>query len=98
MASLNSFLFTTTSYGLVIGSGLLDADGFEEVLGGKGPGPTFDAEVRGFNYDGGALTAMTGVDFLAFTGATAGARVEAGDFDNDGYEEIVAAPGPAAAS
>lgn len=94
IAKLNGFLFTVGSYGLQVGSGDLDRDGFEEIVGGKGPGPAFDAQVRGYDYDGTGLAAMTGVDFIAFTGTTLGARVAAGDLDNDGYDEIAVGSGP----
>ena len=43
-------------------------DGVDEIITGPGPGADYLARVRGFNYDGGPLTAMTGIDFLAYTG------------------------------
>ena len=97
VAGLNAFLFATTSFGVDVASGDLDRDGFEELVGAKGPGP-FDSQVRGFDFDGATIAPMAGVDFLPYSGQTAGARIAAGDIDSDGFDEIVTGPGPAPGS
>ena len=94
IGKINAFLFQTGSYGVVVEAARTDADGFHELVAAKGPGVGFDSQVKGFDYDGVALNPIGGVDFLAYASVTMGARVGAGDLDNDGYEEIVTGPGP----
>lgn len=43
-------------------------DGIEEITNGPGLGPNNPARVRGFNYDGQTLSALGGVDFIAYQG------------------------------
>ena len=63
---ISFFAYDTSEYGLEVGAGDLDGDGIDEILTAPGPGPGFAARVRGWNYDGVALTAMGGIDFLAY--------------------------------
>jgi len=58
-----------TQWGVNVSCGDLDDDGIDEILTGPGPGSDYLARVRGFNYDGQVLTAMTGVDFNAYEAA-----------------------------
>jgi hypothetical protein len=54
------------SYGVNVSCGDLDDDGIDEILTGPGPDSIATAHVRGWNYDGGTLEAMGGIDFIAF--------------------------------
>ncbi|MFN7975820.1 MAG: Ig-like domain-containing protein [Acidobacteriota bacterium] len=97
IAKLNGILFPVTSYGLEVVTGDLDRDGFEEIVGAKGPGPGFDAEARGYDFDGSALAAIAGVD-LRLHGRDPGRAARIEDLDSDGYDEISVGPGPSVAS
>ncbi|MFN7971178.1 MAG: putative Ig domain-containing protein [Acidobacteriota bacterium] len=46
MASINHFVFGTTSYGVNVGAGDVDGDAMDEVLAAKGPGASFDSGWR----------------------------------------------------
>ena len=73
---------------------ILDGDTAGEMLSGAGPGAVFAATIRGWNDDGSQLTAITSINFNAFT-YPFGVVVAGGDADGDGFSEIGAAAGPA---
>jgi hypothetical protein len=50
--------------------------------------------VRGWNYDGNAIAAMSTVSFLAYSTNQWGVNAVCGDIDGDGIDEIVTGPGP----
>ncbi len=52
---LDFFAYSTLQWGVNVACGDLDGDGIDEILTGRGPGSTFHARVRGFNYDGDTL-------------------------------------------
>jgi len=66
------FAYDTTEYGVNVGCGDLDDDGIDEIITGPGPGPDFPARIRGWNHDGSGLTAMGGIDFLAWPAGDVG--------------------------
>jgi len=74
--------------------GDIDMDAFDEVLSGPGPGEVFGPHVRGFNYDGNAVSAVSGVSFFAYGTLKYGVNVAKGDVDADGFSEILTGPGP----
>ena len=92
ISSLNFFPYPTQQWGLDAATGDLDADGFDEILTGQGPGSTFPAQVRGFDYDGSAVQGITGLDFIALNGQY-GVKVASGDLDGDIVDEIAAGQG-----
>jgi len=57
-------------YGVNVACGDLDGDGIDEILTGPGPGPEGDeayaARVLAWNYDGGTLEQIPGLDILAY--------------------------------
>ena len=57
----------------------------------------FSGHVRGWNYDGGSLTPLSGVNFIAYDGTKNGVQVGTGDVDADGVDEILTMPGADAA-
>jgi hypothetical protein len=54
----------------------------------------FGPHVRGWNVDGGAAVAISGVNLFAFDYTEWGVRVGVGDTEEGGSEEILAAQGP----
>ena len=94
MAKVNFFAYGTLKYGVNVAGGDLDGDGFDEILTGPGPSAVFAAQVRAFDVDGGSVSAINKVNFVAFAAASQGAWVGAGDVEGDGYDEIVVGGGP----
>ncbi|MFN7974409.1 MAG: IPT/TIG domain-containing protein [Acidobacteriota bacterium] len=94
ISKVNFFAYATLKYGVNPGSAELDADGYDEIVTGAPPGPSFGPHVRGFNYDGATVTALAKVSFYAFGTLKYGAAQASGDVDGDGFDEILCAPGP----
>ena len=94
VGGVNFMAYGTRRWGANVSGGDIDADGFDEIVTGAGPGPIFGPHVRGWNIDGGPATAIPAVNFLAYGTKRNGLRVSCGDLDGDGAEEIVTAPGP----
>ena len=92
-----SFLaYGTHRWGVNVACGDLDGDGIDEIVTGPGPGAVFGPHVRGWNYDGTALTAIPGVSFLALRHAQV--RRERGlrrTWTATGSTRSSPAPGPA---
>ncbi|MFN7971606.1 MAG: hypothetical protein U0166_04560 [Acidobacteriota bacterium] len=93
-AKVSFFAFSTLKYGVNVAGGDVERDGFEELLPGAGPGPVFGAQVRGFNFDGGTVSAISKINFVAFATGRYGVNVSSGDLDGDGYAEIATGQGP----
>ncbi len=55
-----------SQWGVNVACGDVDGDGIHEILTGPGPGEDHLPWVRAFNFDGDALTAVQGIDFLAY--------------------------------
>ena len=91
---INYFAYGTLRYGVNITGRDLEADGFDELATGPGPGAVFGSQVRGWNVDAGAVAAISKINFNAFTLTGHGANVAAGDLDDDGFAEIAVTPGP----
>ncbi len=88
------FAYGTLKFGVNVACGDFDGDGIDEIVTGAGPGVVFGSHVRGWNYDGGPLTAVSGVSFFAYTGSLYGVRTALLDLDDDGYDELLTVPGP----
>ncbi len=93
---VNFFAYNTPRFGVEVAAGDIDGDGIDEILTAPGPGPSFSGHIRGWNFDGGNLTLMGNVNFIAFPyyGTWYGAKVSAGDADQDGVDEILTLQGP----
>ena len=85
--------YGAAAWGVNLGCGDLDGNGFDEIVTGPGPGAVFGPHVRGWHADG---TALAGVSFLAYGTNRYGVNVACGDLDGDGTDEIVTGAGPGA--
>ncbi len=97
MSGLNFLAYGTNKYGVNVAAGDIDADGYDEIITGAGPGAVFGPHVRGWNYDAGdSVSTIGGVSYFAYGTPKWGVNVTCGDIDGDGYEEIVTGAGPGA--
>ncbi len=72
-----------SEYGATVGLADIDNDGYDEIITGPGPGASFEARVRAWNYDGtGPLAPVESIDFPAYDLAEFGygVKVSGGDF------------------
>ncbi|MFN7974731.1 MAG: hypothetical protein U0166_20675 [Acidobacteriota bacterium] len=90
IVKVSYFAYSTLKYGVNVGAGGIDLDGFDEILTCPGPGPVFGSNVRGWNYDNQAIGLIAKVNFFAFTNPSGGGRVVGGDFDDDTNDEMAA--------
>ena len=81
-------------YGANVGTANVNGGYSPEILSGAGPGETYGSHVRAWNWSTG--TALGKINFFAYSTNKWGVRVEGGDIDGDGYEEILTGPGPGA--
>ncbi len=94
MPQVNYFAYGTLKYGVNVACGDVDGDGYEEIITGAGPGAVFGPHVRGWNYDGSAISAISAISYFAYGTPKYGVNVTLGDIDGDGYEEIITGAGP----
>jgi hypothetical protein len=97
MSEVNFFAYGTPRWGVNVTAGDIDGDGYNEIVTGPGPSGVFGAHVRGWNYDGGTLGDIPGINFFAWPVEESlyGATVSAGaDLNGDGRSEIIAGQGP----
>ena len=92
---INFMAYSTNHYGVQVACGDIDGDGIDEILTAPGPSTVFSPHIRAWNYDGGTLTPISQVSFVAYADlSTFGATVAAADVDGDGIDEIITGPGP----
>ena len=73
--------------------GDVDADGFDEITTGAGPGPINRCEVKGFDLDGGTVSPLMGFDVVALP-MVYGAAVGLAALDGDGRFDLLVGAGP----
>ena len=82
IGAISFFAFDYSEFGCNVACGDIDGDGIDEILVGAGPGPTYDADVRAYNYDGGTVTMIE--EFTAFDrpvrDVTHGVKLAVGQF------------------
>jgi hypothetical protein len=88
------FAYGTRKFGVNVKTGDVDGDGHDEILTGPGPALFFGPHIRGWNFDGDTLKAISKINYFAYGNRKYGARLAAGDMDQDGYDEIITGPGP----
>ena len=93
-----SFLaYGTNKYGVNVTCGDMDGDGIDEIVTGAGPGALFGPHIRGWNFDGSALSPLPFYSFFAWESSDLkyGVNVAAmPDLDLDGREDLAAGRGP----
>ena len=94
MSRINFFAYGTLRYGVNVEGGDVDGDRRDEHLTAPGPGAIFGPQIRGWNSDGGGITAMARVNFNAFSTTSFGAELAGGSVDDDTFAEIVTSPAP----
>ena len=94
MPKVSYFAYGTPKWGVNVSCGDLDGDGYDEILTGPGPGSNFGSCIRGWNYDDDRIASIDRINFFAYPGFRYGALSGAADIDADGYDEILAMPGP----
>jgi hypothetical protein len=76
-------------------AGMIDTDGFAEIVTTPGPGPIYGPHVRGWNFDGLSIASIQSVSYFAYTRTLKhGCNAGCGDIDQDGIDEIITGPGP----
>ncbi|MFN7975604.1 MAG: hypothetical protein U0166_25235 [Acidobacteriota bacterium] len=94
---INYYAYGTLRYGVNVASIGFDTDLlYSEIVTGAGPGDVFGPHVRGWNYDGSTLTAVSKVSFFAFSTLKFGVNVSGGDVEGDTYDELLPGAGPGA--
>lgn len=83
--------YAAGQWGTNVGSGAIAPGEPDEILTGPGPGPVYGPHVRGFSWAG---EANLRVSFFAYGTLRFGVKPAAADLDGDGFDEILAAPGP----
>jgi len=70
MPGISFLAYGSNRFGVRVTCGDLDGDGMAEIVTTPGPSPAFGAHVRGWNYDGSALTPINGINFFAWPAET----------------------------
>lgn len=96
ISEVSFFAYGTPGFGVVTACGDLDGDGVDEILTAPGPSPSFGPHIRGWNFDGGSVSALAGCSFFAWPPSmhAFGAEVNAADLDDDGRAELIVGHGP----
>ncbi len=94
ITDISFFAYGTLKWGVNVACGDIDADGYDEIITGAGPGAVFGPHVRGWDVDGGPAAPLSWVSYMAYGTNKYGVNVAAGDLDGDGIDEIITAPGP----
>ncbi len=95
--AVSYFAYGTNRMGVNVACGDVDGDGIDEIVTAPGPSGLFGAHIRGWNYDGATLAAISGINFFAwdYPAVRYGARVSSGiDYNGDGNEDMLVGPGP----
>ncbi|MFN7970819.1 MAG: hypothetical protein U0166_00455 [Acidobacteriota bacterium] len=92
LAKVNFLAFASGTYGANPAAADVEADGYEEILAGRGPGASLAAEVATFDVDGGNVVPK-GPPIVTTAGTLYGANVAGGDLEGDGVGDLCAGVG-----
>jgi len=82
MTSVSFFAYPGAAFGAVVSAFDVDGDGIDEILTMPGPDPTRPAHAKGWNVDGGTVTAIDEIDFYPYSDEMRyGGRVAGGRFE-----------------
>ena len=96
ISKVSYYAYGTLKFGVNVGAGLLDADGYDELVTGAGSGAVFGPHVRAWNFDGAAIAAIAKVNFFAYGTLKYGVSAVSGSIDGDPFAEVLTGPGPGA--
>ncbi len=83
------FTANNYKYGVNVAAGDINCDGYDEIITAPGPGSGNPAEVNIFDRNGNRLSELSIIAYNYKYGAT----VAAGDFNGDGYNEVIVGTG-----
>jgi hypothetical protein len=78
IGSISFFAHATGRYGVNAACGDVEGDGYAEIVTGRGPDPSHPASLRGWNWDGTAVTEITALARDPFPGLSYGLTVGSG--------------------
>ena len=92
------FAYAAGGYGADVASGDINglAPGRDEALTAPGPGAVYGPQIRAFDVTTCPPSSLAKVNFYAYGTLRFGARVDAGDVDGDGHDEILTGAGAGA--
>lgn len=93
---VNYYAYGTLRYGVNVTATELLASSVDEIVSGAGPGGVFGPHVRGWRFDGNAVSALASVNYFAYATLKFGVNVAGGPLDADPASELVTGPGPGA--
>ncbi|MFN7975356.1 MAG: hypothetical protein U0166_23885 [Acidobacteriota bacterium] len=88
------YAYGTLKFGVNVAGGNMDADPYDEIVTGAGPGAIFAPHVRGWNYDNQQVAPLKNFSFLAFSTLKYGAVVATAQLLQDNALEIMVSNGP----
>ena len=96
MNDVSYFAYGTPKWGVNVSCGDIDGDGYDEIVTAPGPGAVYGPHIRGWNYDGNAITPISAISYFAYGTLKYGANISCGDIDGDGMAELLTGAGPGA--
>ncbi|MFN7976421.1 MAG: SBBP repeat-containing protein [Acidobacteriota bacterium] len=96
ISKINFYAYGTLRFGLNVAGASVDADTFEEILTGAGPGAVFGPHVRGWNFDNVAISSIAKISYFAYGTLKYGVNVGSANLDADAFDEVLTGAGSGA--